>query len=306
MSFINTIVRGFKFERHWSVRSKAETRLELLRSAPPVVFQVMHPALCDLPRIKEEAPVRVLVGGEFADEVCGSLFTWPDWKSHATLGDVLFGGKNRPNGWRDLPGWFKHRILNWRGKPLIHLPARLAEFVRPEHDAEYREWLDRRRINLSRDRLARPNLAFQAEEDAFIDMNWEVASHLGIRRAWPFFNRECLELAFDCHPAELVGPREKKLLRGTVANDVPHRNLMRGYSNSLTLGYLRNMKVPWNQDLPSSLEGIVRAEWFPRPGAFLPRDIASELTQLIIFLDHYEGVTRDRGIPSPGTASLGI
>ena len=39
--------------------------------------------------------------------------------------------------------------------------------------------------------------------------------------------RELLELAFQCHPSELVGPGTKRLLRRALAGDVPGVNLQR-------------------------------------------------------------------------------
>ncbi len=58
-------------------------------------------------------------------------------------------------------------------------------------------------------------------------MHWEMTSALGVRRCFPFVTREVLELAFECHPAELVGPGTKRLLRSALANDVPRFNLER-------------------------------------------------------------------------------
>jgi len=43
----------------------------------------------------------------------------------------------------------------------------------------------------------------------------------------PFFNREVLELAFRCHPSELLGPGTKLILREALRDDVPPRYLLR-------------------------------------------------------------------------------
>ena len=44
---------------------------------------------------------------------------------------------------------------------------------------------------------------------------------------FPFVTRELLELAFELHPSELVGPGTKRLLRYALAGDVPAKNLQR-------------------------------------------------------------------------------
>jgi hypothetical protein len=63
-------------------------------------------------------------------------------------------------------------------------------------------------------------------------MNWEVASALGIRRFYPFFNREAIELAFAVDSHELIGPGTKKLLKNALRADVPHLNLDRADKGS--------------------------------------------------------------------------
>jgi asparagine synthetase B (glutamine-hydrolysing) len=84
LSFIAPLAEEFGLERRWEIHFHERQMLDLWRSASPIVFHVIHPALCSLPRVVREAPVRVLFGGEFADEVCGSKFTIPDWARHTS------------------------------------------------------------------------------------------------------------------------------------------------------------------------------------------------------------------------------
>ena len=72
-----------------------------------------------------------------------------------------------------------------------------------------------------------PYLAMFLERQGFLGMHWEVTSSLGVRRSFPFVTRELLELGFECHPSELVGPGTKRLLRAALAGDVPAINLER-------------------------------------------------------------------------------
>ena len=115
-------------------------------------------------------------------------------------------------------------------------------------------------------------------------MNWEAASALGVRRSFPFFNREVLELAFECHPAELVGPGTKKLLRTALRRDVPARNLDRPDKGHWGT-YLEGAQIPWAERLPEGLEPVVRDDWYPQPPATLAVGEAHALAQLALFAE---------------------
>lgn len=296
MSFIEPLAERFGFERRWSVRLREETPIELLRSAPPATFHVIHPALCALPQIVREAPVRVLFGGEFADEVCGSGFTMPDW-SACTPVWRLAALSRLPLGRRDLLRWGRARWLSMARRPPLPYPNNLPAYIRAEIHDEYRDWFRQVRWHVVRDRAPLPNLAIRSEVDGFLAMNWEAASQLGIRRSFPLFNRSVLELAFQCHPAELIGPGYKKLLRAALRDDVPERNLNRqdkgGWGN-----YLRIGEAPWDAVLPEALQTIVRPAWFPKPPNPLGRVEAFGLTQLMVFLRSLETRRLQRSAPN--------
>lgn len=282
MSFIAPLAGRFGFERQWGVRARERTRIDLLESAPRTVFHVIHPALCDLHRIQREAPVRVLFGGEFADEVCGSAFTFPDWVNHTSLPALLAG--SFPAGSRDVLRWVKHRVFAAARRPRLPFPEALPDLVREGVRQEYREWLERRTREAASDHDPWRHLSMRAEADGFVAMNWEATSALGIRRSFPFFNREVLELVFECHPAELVGPGTKKLLRAALRGDVPMPNLERadkGHWGS----YLRGVKLPPREILPDMLEPMVRADWFPCPPPLLDAWEAFNLSQLALFVE---------------------
>jgi hypothetical protein len=86
MSFIEPLAQQYGFTRRWAVHWHERLVLDLWQQAPQVVFHIVHPALCSLPGLMREAEVRVLVGGESADEVCGSKFTLPDWARQTCSG----------------------------------------------------------------------------------------------------------------------------------------------------------------------------------------------------------------------------
>jgi hypothetical protein len=120
-----------------------------------------------------------------------------------------------------------------------------------------------RRRALARDRRPLPELAARADSDAWVAMYWEGAAPLGVRPLLPFFNREVLELAFRCHPRDLLGPGKKRLLRDALREDVPSRNLMREDRGEWT----GHGDSRWVLDgaLPSTAAGLVRPDWLARP-----------------------------------------
>jgi asparagine synthetase B (glutamine-hydrolysing) len=281
MSFIQPLVERFGFEQRWTIRLNADTPVQLLHTAPPAVFHVIHPALCALPRIVREAPVRVLFGGEFADEVCGSGFTIPDWAA-CTPAWRLAPFVRSSSGRRYLLRWAKARCLSVARRPALPHPSELPHYVRAEIREEYEDCFTRIRRRIARDHAPWSGLAARCEADVFLAMNWEAACELGIRRSFPFFNRNVLELAFECHPSELIGPGYKKLLRAALRDDVPERNLNRpdkgAWGSSLRAGH-----ASWDTPLPDSLQAVVRPDWYPRPPNVLERSEAFGLTELVMF-----------------------
>ena len=289
MSFIDPLLKDLAIERRWEVRMEPQWRIEQLRGVPMAVFQVGHPALCDLPRVMSEAPIRVLFGGEFADEVCGSTCTIPDWARHTSLPSLvnaLFG--TLPSGPRDLLRWTKHRLLPLIGRPPLPMPDRLPGFFRAEVLDEYRTWLDKWRREASYDPRPLRYLTLRAALSDYVPMNWEACSALGVRRSFPFINRQVLELAYECHPAEQLGPGQKKLLRAALQKDVPVKNL-----NRLDKGgwgvYLRGAQLEWDRALPPLLDRVVKSEWYPRPPAMLEYREARALVLLVGFATRLQG-----------------
>ena len=71
LSYIDPLTKQFGID---SVRKRdltEEIQWHWVDAAPGLPFQVLHPALCELSEIEAEDGTRVLVGGEFADHVCG-------------------------------------------------------------------------------------------------------------------------------------------------------------------------------------------------------------------------------------------
>jgi hypothetical protein len=190
--------------------------------------------------------------------------------------------------------WARHHLQSVTGRLGFALPGQLRDLVRAEVQQEYAAWRDRSRALASRDSAPLRHLTMRTDEDGFLAMNWEVTSALGIRRSFPFFNRAALELAYECHPSELVGPGTKRLLKRAFGADVPSRNLERTDKGHWG-GYLRGALLPWERPLEDALSCIVRADWHPHPPSPLDRGDAAALRQMSLFLEAIQQRRDQRG-----------
>ncbi len=306
LSYIEPLRKQYGVEKYWEVVLPKGRAVEFWRKGPRMVFHVLHPALCSLPDVLKEAEVKVLFGGEYADNVCGSSFTIPDWARHLSLLRLLTDVKEVFRAPKDPAKWLKQRLSFLRGEPQMPIPENLLtasltdgkpfEFFSPQVIEEYREWFERQKKRLLDDRMPWRYLALDSEiMDAFVTMNWEACSHFGIRRSLPFFTRELFELTFSCHPVELYGGGVKKLIRRALVNDVPQRNLFRadkgagagrGQMISGTRDFIRSFKEPFPvKALPEELRGIIREEWFDSSPKELEYWQYRPLMRLLIFVE---------------------
>lgn len=308
MSYIEPLAQRYGFERRWSVSYHERLIFELWRAAPPIVFHVLHPALCSLPAVMREAPVRVLFGGEFADKMCGSAFTVPDWARQTSLIRLLVDSQMALKNPRIVARWARQRLASLRGHQALPFPQELLQmdlttkkpldFFHPGVQEEYRSWWEARRREFIADADPWRYLALESTAlDGFVPMNWEACSALGIRRSSPFFNREVLELAFECHPTELYGPGTKKLLRNALHADVPERNLQRpdkgGWGRHDQSAHRVGGPLPEGV-LPEELAGVVGAEWLSQPPKEVDYWPLRCLTRLGIFVESLRARRRER------------
>ncbi|NBQ43191.1 MAG: asparagine synthetase B family protein, partial [Mycobacteriaceae bacterium] len=280
-SFIAPLAELCGFERSWEVRLNLRTRAQLFAQAPPIVFQVVHPALCSLPQVQAEWPVRVLLGGEFADEVCGSFYTVPDWVRETSPLQLAASVVRGDSPWRDFGRWVKHRQLQFRRRPMMPLPRELPSLIHPRLRSEYAEWRDREQRRAAADDGPWRYFRLRLRHEEFPVMNWEGCSALGIRRAIPFMERKVMELTLQCHPSELIRPAHKKLLKAALLNDMPPHILNQPHKRNWGLkAKAEAMKLTWNQPLPEVMAPMVQPEWFPRPPPTVSYSEKSSLTQL--------------------------
>ena len=134
--------------------------------------------------------------------------------------------------------------------------------VRRELREEYAQWWHERRRAAARDDGPMPHLAMFLERQGFLGMHWEVTSSVGVRRSFPFVTRELLELGFECHPSELVGPGTKRLLRTALAGDVPAVNLERPDKGHPGPARDREPRA-WSGEIPAVLDAVLAPGWPP-------------------------------------------
>ncbi len=293
LSYIDPLVDQFGIRPSHRRQLTEELHRHWMRDAPGLPFQILHPALCDLPNVCAGQEVRVLVSGMFADEVCGERKRMHDWAVHTSLRSLVTGVP-LPFGRRDYLRWARRRLQQALGRPHIHF-LDLDEWVPDEVDSEYWDWVSTRRRAIGRDRRPLAELAARADADAWVAMYWEGASPLGARPLLPFFSREVLELAFRCHPRDLLGPGKKRLLRDALRADVPTRNLMREDRGEWT----GHGAARWtlNGALPTAASRVVRPDWLSSPPPDLTFMGGTRLTAAVRVAEYLER----HSVAIPGT-----
>jgi asparagine synthetase B (glutamine-hydrolysing) len=227
LRYIESVRQWAGVKRHWQKEVTTESVEELIARAPEVPFPILHPALCSLGGMAREENIRVMIGGEFADEICGARQSTPDWAEGTSLLQLLTSVGRWPFGLSAPARWLKVRVLNAIGRPYLVHPDRLPESCPVGLQERYQDFLaDLRRWISTMPVQHRYMLTRHLTLD-LASMNWEACCSLGIRRSIPFLSRETIELTMECHPSELIGPDTKRLLRGALHNDVPHENLYR-------------------------------------------------------------------------------
>jgi asparagine synthetase B (glutamine-hydrolysing) len=286
LSYIDPLVESYGIRPADKRQYTEEAHRDWIARAPGLPFQVLHPALCELPNVCAGQGVRTVVSGMFADEVCGERKRLHDWAMHTSLRELVKGAP-LPFGRRDYLRWARRRAEQAAGRARIDIMD-VDEWAPAEVQEEYRDWVAAKLRAIARDPRPMPELAARAEADAWVAMYWEGASPLGARPLLPFFNREVLELAFRCHPHDLLGPGKKRLLRDALRDDVPARNLFREDRGSWT-GHSRDARWRLNGALPDAAQGLVRADWVARPPADVEFMAGSRLTAALRVAEHLEG-----------------
>ncbi len=279
-TYLAPLRKRYKVRTFWEVPYSREGVASFWLRGPRLVFHVLHPALCDLPRVLREASVSVLFGGEFADNVTGQVYTLPDWAESLSLFHLLLVLPELRHRPKDFWLWFRYRTRILRRRLSLPLPAYLltrfpgntpVRMFRREVVEEFEEWYQEQVQEFFRNRPPWRYLELESRlVDGFVVMNWEATSALGIRRAFPFFHREIFEWVFRLHPIELYGGGVKKVLRLALHHLVPHRNLYRpdkgwwGRNLDRSFWETKNYTLPFQLD-SQLFSGLLEEVWLHYP-----------------------------------------
>lgn len=199
----------------------------LYRAATPSLIPCLHPVLCSVASLSAHSDVRTYLGGEYCDDLFG-VFLAGDWYEAVGVGQALRPQNIRMRGRMAAARWMRHRAAAILGRPQVHLPERLPEFLQPPLEVEYQRWRQHYRERIRPDRRPwRHTWARRSSGVGWLEMNWELASPLGVRRVFPFATRQVLELAMTCPPVDVLADGSKTILRRGLMQDVPRRYLFR-------------------------------------------------------------------------------
>lgn len=261
-SYLGPIVDEFVTPPHIAYPLGTAARCELAGRGPTVAFPVLHPALQVLPEVVAQTGASVLVGGEFADEVCGGHHAMPDWADAVGPRHLLGLMARRQVTVRDILRWGKLRTPKHVAPTFW--PESLAPFVRPDLNAEFRVWRSKQlSVRAADNRPYRHLRSLLVATEGVTAMNWEACSALRVRRLFPFLTRQTLELVASCHPAELIVPGVKRLERQAFAGMAPAHNLGRSHKGSFgaTRGDGESLVSP---PAPPLLAAVLRDELVER------------------------------------------
>jgi asparagine synthetase B (glutamine-hydrolysing) len=242
-SYLLALQERYRFARTWRATNTPEHCLQLARHSPKVSYPVSYFLLGGLSEVVREAPIKVVLGGEFADEGTGSPRNIGDWLDHAEARDLLNPAK-LPNGGHTLRQWVSWRAKRRFGAQWQRLPEELGAMFQPAIREEYAAWAHLQRLRFAADHEPLRTQWFRCSQDAWRAEWWEAATSLGVRPLAPFYTRELLELYFECHPLEWFdGQRPKAVLRRAMRGKMPDWHRERPDKGNWP-GFLENAQLP--------------------------------------------------------------
>lgn len=202
--------------------------IHLLKQKTRSFLPVAHPALLDAPKWRSIFPFKTFLGGEFADEVCGTRMHWPDWLLEVRWPWLVRHSNRLPYGPSSILPLVKARSLAFVGMAAPCLPIpQLPQVFAPSLHQEREEWVQSLATQALKDRKPWKHFWNRSQGAAWMDLNWDRLSPLGVRRVAPFFNRNLLERMLQLHPSDLIGPGQKRLLHAAFRGLVPSEVLFR-------------------------------------------------------------------------------
>jgi asparagine synthase len=245
LSYINQVLEECSVERSWIIDWDEADLLRYIAKPAASLWPEFWPMQHLVDEMAPSERPATFINGGFADQVCGSSYTHPDWTRTLNFWQMLKVWRQWPGGWRAPARWFKHRLHDvWYGKSIgLGSDCVLGEcapvHLKTEHEAALRKaWKA-----AAAECPERPGLRMHWElHCAGQQWHWNAYSHLGIRFVVPFQTRGLIELAMQCHPVLQVGagnPGIKRLMRESLQDLVAPRILQRP-----------DKGVAWNERVP--------------------------------------------------------
>lgn len=236
-----------------------ERYAELPRRAPSRLVHCLHPAIPSTLELSAEHGYRCVMGGEFADIVCGGTYSSPDWTRDTPVGHLLpriASGELAP---RSALRWLKHWSLRAAGRPLVPFAAWLPECFSADVRAEYAAYRRDRQRAVASDPATNATLRAHMEAAEFPAMSWELLAPARVHRHFPFVSRTAFEWALQTHPTERFDPGTKRLLRAGLNGVVPARNLQRADKGAFGSRWPADpVRMP---AIPVAFEGMFDERW---------------------------------------------
>ena len=227
-SYVRSIEAVVRPSRHWRFHMTEQRSLDCVQSGPAVAMPVPHPALSFVEQMTTEADLVVYTGGEAADDLfAGPFVLGKDWIENVS---AVHLARSLRHPWHRVPRRFVARQW-WEARRGIRdhpLPVdrEMSTVFRSELRDEYSQWVAELDRGLDATDHPSRHLLVLVACDGWLRQNWEVSSELGLRRSFPFWCRETLELSLAT-PARLQARPPKRIIRSGLRDDVPAYNLER-------------------------------------------------------------------------------
>ncbi len=246
--------------KNWFADVDEHNWIDLQMNAPAMRMPMLNPTLIMGQHYGAQEGLRVMIGGESADELFGGWNTlydaWVPALSPISLARAMIGRRPHFNRHRALRRWAAKRIKADGVQSPVY--ATLINIVRPDLRLEYEQFAAELRAEVRDLRSPRASEIAAVRHPGWLLQSWEGCSEAGMRRSLPFQNREAIEFTFSCRPTELAWP-PKKLLRKSFDGLVPSSHLHRLDKDGAGDSPLANVPM----SLPVAIPDVVQALFDP-------------------------------------------
>jgi Asparagine synthase len=254
---VDTFFEKIPVSKNWYADFDEHTWVDLLLKAPAMRVPMLNPTLIMGQHYGALEGLRVMIGGEAADELFGGWNTlydaWIPALSPLSLCRMMVGRREYFERYRALRRWAAKRIKRDGVQPPVY--AALPKVMRPDLQAEFAQYVAELRVEVRAINSPRAYEIASVRHPGWLLQSWEGCSEAGMRRSLPFHNREAIEFTFACRPTELAWP-PKKLLRKSFDGLVPSSHLHRLDKDAAGYSPLANVPMRIPEAIPESVKAL--------------------------------------------------